>query len=132
MARVFTQSEAKRLALPGRSALEILSGETGARGVTLRLVEIPAPAPGEQPRSWHQHDDFEECIFVLSGHGTTCTQSAEHPLQPGDTILIPPGEKHATRNTGTQPLLLLCFFPAADIAKRTVEPSPITKTSPRP
>jgi quercetin dioxygenase-like cupin family protein len=132
MARVFRQAEAKRLALPGRNALEILSGESGARGVTLRLVEIPVPKPGEQPRSWHQHDDFEECIFVLAGHGTTCTQNTEHPLLPGDTILVPPGEKHMTCNTGTEPLLLLCFFPVADIAKRTVEPSPVTKAARKP
>jgi len=132
MARVFRQAEAKRLSLPGRNALEILSGETGARGVTLRLVEIPVSAPDAQPRSWHLHDDFEECIFVLAGHGTTSTQKTEHPLQPGDTILIPPGEKHMTRNTGTQPLLLLCFFPVADIAQRTVESSPVTKASRTP
>ena len=41
MARLFKQGEAKELGLPGRRAMEIVSGERGARGVTLRLVEIP-------------------------------------------------------------------------------------------
>jgi hypothetical protein len=27
-----------------------------------------------------------------------------------------------TRNTGQEPLVLLCFFPVADISKRTTEP----------
>ena len=122
MARVFTQAEAKQLGLPGRKALEIVSGETGSRGVTLRLAEIPVPQPGETLRSPHQHFDCEECIYVLSGTGTTFADSGEFPLKPGDTLLMPAGEKHVTRNTGTEPLLLLCFFPVADISKGTGEP----------
>jgi quercetin dioxygenase-like cupin family protein len=124
MARIFTQADAKRLGLPGRTALEIVSGEKGARGVTLRLAEIPVQAPGEAPRGSHHHSDFEECIYVLSGQGTTFAETGEYPLKAGDTILIPPGEKHVTRNTGNEPLMLLCFFPVADIAKGTEEPAP--------
>jgi mannose-6-phosphate isomerase-like protein (cupin superfamily) len=122
MARVFSQADAKWLGLPGRSALEIVSGERGARGVTLRLAEIPVAAQGETPRAAHHHSDFEECIYVLSGQGTTFAETGEYPLQAGDTILIPPGEKHVTRNTGREPLRLLCFFPVADITKGTEEP----------
>jgi quercetin dioxygenase-like cupin family protein len=122
MARVLTQAEAKRLSLAGRKSLEIVSGEKGARGVTLRLVEIAVPAPGETSRGSHHHSDFEECTFVLSGKGTTYADSGEYPLQQGDTILIPPGEKHVTRNTGNEPLVLLCFFPVADISEGTQEP----------
>jgi quercetin dioxygenase-like cupin family protein len=132
MARVFTQAEAKLLGLPGRKSLEIVSGERGARSVTLRLVEIPVPQPGEEPRSWHQHRDIEECIFVLSGCGTTYAFSGQHPLKPGDTIVIPPGEKHLTRNTGNEPLLLLCFFPVADITGGTHEPLPSPQASKSP
>jgi mannose-6-phosphate isomerase-like protein (cupin superfamily) len=131
MARVYTQAEAKRLGLPGRKSLEILSGETGARGVTLRLAEIPVPERGETPRGPHHHSDFEECIFVLSGQGITHSDSGEYALKPGDTILIPPGEKHVTRNTGGTPLLLLCFFPVADITKGTTEPA-LPKVPPKP
>lgn len=130
MARVFTQSEAKQLGLPGRKSMEIVSGELGSRGVTLRLAEIPVSQPGETPRGWHQHHGFEECIFVLSGQGTTYADSGEFPLKPGDTLLVPPGEKHVTRNTGTEPLLLLCFFPIADITQGTNEPA--IKASPKP
>jgi mannose-6-phosphate isomerase-like protein (cupin superfamily) len=124
MARVFTQDEAKQIGLPGRKALELVSGETGSRAVTLRLAEIPVPRPGESLRGPHQHYDFEECIYVLSGTGTTYADSGEFPLKPGDTLLIPAREKHVTRNTGNGPLLLLCFFPVADITKGTAEPAP--------
>jgi quercetin dioxygenase-like cupin family protein len=125
MARLLKQSAAKRLALPGRTSLEIVSSAVGSRAVTFRLVEIPVPAAGDRPRAPHLHRDFEECIFVLSGAGTTHAESGDYPLEAGDTILIPPGEKHYTANTGREPLIMLCFFPVADISKGSQEtPAP--------
>jgi len=121
MARVLTQAQAKSMGLPGRRSIEIVSGEKGSSAVTLRLVEIPAPKPGDSPRRPHYHQGFEECIFVMAGEGCTEADSGSFPLKAGDTILIPPGEKHMTRNTGREPLLLLCFFPVADITRRTEE-----------
>jgi len=123
MAKVLTQAEAKSMGLPGRKSLEIVSGEKGSQSVTLRLVEIPPAQPGDAPRGKHFHQGFEECIHVLSGEGCTEADSGSYPLKAGDTILIPSGEKHATRNTGRAPLVLLCFFPVADISQRTQETS---------
>ena len=121
MAKVLTQAQAKSMGLPGRKSLEIVSGEKGSQAVTLRLVEIPVAKPGDTPRGPHFHKGFEECIFVMSGEGCTEADSGKHALKAGDTILIPSGEKHVTRNTGAGPLVLLCFFPVADITKRTQE-----------
>ena len=121
MAKVLTQAQAKSMGLPGRKSLEIVSGEKGAQAVTLRLVEIPPVKAGDSPRGRHFHQGFEECIFVMSGEGCTEADSGNYPLKAGDTILIPSGEKHATRNTGSEPLVLLCFFPVADISKSTQE-----------
>ena len=90
--------------------------------MTLRIAEIPVALPGVAPRAPHHHSNFEECIYVLSGVGTTFAESGEYPLRPGDTLLMPAGEKHVTRNTGSEPLLLLCFFPVADITAGTQEP----------
>ena len=118
MARVLTQQQAKNLGLPGRKSLEIVSGEKGSRAVTLRLVEIAVPRAGDKPRGRHFHSDTEECIYVLSGEGRTEADSGDHGLKPGDAILIPAGEAHVTRNTGSEPLLLLCFFPVARVTNR--------------
>ena len=120
MARLLKQSEAKRLGLPGRTSLEPVSGEIGSR-VTFRIAEIPVPKAGDKPRGPHLHREFEECIYVLSGEGTTHAESGELPIKPGDIVLIPPGEKHMTRNTGSVPLVLLCFFPVPDVSVRTDE-----------
>ena len=123
MARVFTQADAKSMGLPGRKSLEIASGERGTQNVTLRLVEIPIPKPGDKPRGPHRHEGFEECIHVLSGEGCTEGDSGKFPLKAGDTIVVPPGEMHVTRNTGKEPLMLLCFFPVGNVAARTREPA---------
>jgi mannose-6-phosphate isomerase-like protein (cupin superfamily) len=120
MARLLKQSEAKRLGLPGRTSLEPVSGETGSR-LTFRIAEIPVPQAGDKPRGPHLHREFEECIYVLSGEGRTLAESGEIAIKPGDIVLIPPGEKHMTRNTGSVPLVLLCFFPVPDVTAGTVE-----------
>jgi len=119
MATVITPEQAKSLGLPGRVSNEIVSGEHGgSRAVTLRLVEIPVPVPGEPQRGRHCHDGHEECMYVLSGEGITSSGSGQHPLKAGDTILVPAGEMHVTRNTGSGPLVMLCFFPVAKIDMR--------------
>jgi mannose-6-phosphate isomerase-like protein (cupin superfamily) len=120
MARLLKQSEAKKLGLPGRTSLEPVSGEIGSR-VTFRIAEVPVPKAGDKPRGPHLHRGFEECIYVLKGQGVTVAESGEIPLQPGDIVLIPPNEKHMTRNTGTEPLVLLCFFPEPEVTKGTDE-----------
>jgi mannose-6-phosphate isomerase-like protein (cupin superfamily) len=120
MARLLKQSEAKRLGLPGRTSLEPVSGETGSR-LTFRIAEIPVPQAGDKPRGPHLHREFEECIYVLSGEGRTLAESGEIAIKPGDIVLIPAGEKHMTRNTGSVPLVLLCFFPVPDVTAGTVE-----------
>ena len=114
MARVIRPEEARDLNLPGRRSREIVSATVGAEAVTLRLVEIPVPRPGDKPREPHRHSDFEECMYVLSGEGMSECESGARPVKAGDTILVPPGELHVTRNTGSSPLRLLCFFPTAD------------------
>ena len=120
MARLLKQADAKRLGLPGRTSLEPVSGDVGSR-VTFRIAEIAVPKPGDPPRGPHMHDGFEECIYVLSGRGTTVAESGEIVIKPGDIVLIPAGEKHMTRNTGSEPLVLLCFFPVPDVTAGTTE-----------
>jgi mannose-6-phosphate isomerase-like protein (cupin superfamily) len=119
MARVITPDQAKRLGLPGRVSFEIVSGEMGAKSSCVRLVEVPVPVPGEEPRGPHVHHGYEECIYVLAGEGRFLTAHGPHPVRKGDMILVPSGEPHVTRNTGSEPLLLLCFFPTPEIGKST-------------
>lgn len=120
MARLLKQAEAKRLGLPGRTSLEPVSGEIGSL-VSFRIATIAVPQPDDKPRGPHLHRDFEECIYVFSGQGTMHAESGEYLVRPGDTLLIPAGEKHITVNTGNEPLVLLCFFPVPDVSAGTTE-----------
>jgi uncharacterized cupin superfamily protein len=120
MARLLKQSDAKRLGLPGRVSLEPVSGEIGS-DVSFRIATIAVPQPGDKPRGPHLHSDFEECIYVLSGQGVMRAESGEHLVGPGDILLVAAGEKHMTVNTGREPLVLLCFFPVADVSAGTIE-----------
>jgi len=118
MARLLKQGEGKPLGLPGRSVLEMVSGEIDSK-ITFRVVEVPVPKPGEAPRGPHLHYGYEECIYVLKGEGRTLSESGELSIKAGDVVLVPPEEKHVTRNVGTEPLVLLCFFPTPDIVGST-------------
>ncbi len=118
MARLLSQAQGKQLGLPGRSSLEMVSGEIGSR-VTFRIVEIPVPKPGEALRGPHLHNGYEECIYVLKGEGRMFCDRGELALKAGEVVLVPPGEKHVTRNTGNEPLVLLCFFPTPDVGGST-------------
>ena len=118
MARRITQADSKHLVLPGRFTLEMVSGEIGSR-VTFRVVEIPVAKPGETLRGPHLHHGYEECMYVLKGTGTTLSESGDLPVKAGDVVLVPPEEKHVTRNTGSEPLVLLCFFPTDNIERST-------------
>lgn len=120
MARLLKQSEAKKLGLPGRTSLEPVSGTIGSR-LTMRIAEIAVPKEGDLGRGPHLHKGFEECIYVLKGVGITVAESGEIPIKAGDIVLIPPGEKHMTRNTGSEPLVLLCFFAEPDVSAGTIE-----------
>jgi len=120
MARLIKQSEARRLGLPGRTSLEPVCGEIGSR-VTFRIAEVPVAQPGDKPRGPHLHDGYEECIYVLRGTGVNRSESGDIPIKPGDIVLIPANQKHMTLNTGTEPLVLLCFFPVPDVSGATQE-----------
>jgi mannose-6-phosphate isomerase-like protein (cupin superfamily) len=119
MARVVTPDQAKRLGLPGRNSFELMSGDMGAANSSVRLAEIPVAREGETPRGPHVHHGVEECIYVLAGEGRLLTAHGSHPVRQGDMVLVPSGEPHVTRNTGSVPLLLLCFFPTPDVGKST-------------
>lgn len=123
MATKVTLKDAVELNLAGRRSREILSGAQGT-DCTLRLVEIAVPQTGEAARPPHWHPDCTESIHVLSGQGTTWVEGADFAMQAGDTIHIAANEKHVTRNTGTDVLILLCYFPRPEITVLTETEGP--------
>ncbi len=70
------------------------------------LAEASVPPGGET--LLHRHRDSEELYHIVAGSGRMTLGDEEFAIAPGDTILIPPGTAHCLRNTGDEPLRLLC------------------------
>ena len=100
--------------------------EPGARGVTIRVLmgdDIGAPnfamrhfevAPGGNT-PYHTHP-WEHEVFILSGRGVVYTSKeataiSRQPLVAGTAVLVEPQEEHQFRNTGEEPLRMLCLVP---------------------
>lgn len=123
MTDVIAAGGGRVLALPGRSAVELVSGAEGGYDVTVRRVAIP-PEDGSGPaRGPHRHDGCPEVMLIVSGAGEFTTPSRTWPVGPGDVIVVSPGELHLTRNHGPGDLVSLCFFPVQDLAAVTSEPA---------
>ena len=115
MARKIKTQNAVCLSLPGRLSRQIACAGSGADNISVRLVEIEPENSLTVQRNKHYHPDVEECIYVLEGAGCTFADSGEYSLAEGDTLVIPPNERHLTRNTGMSVLKLLCFFPTGKV-----------------
>ena len=94
----------------GKFVLEhrALGRAAGARGLGCGMITLP---PGRTAWPHHYHCANEESIYVLSGTGTARIGDAKVELRAGDYVAFPPGPAHAhqTTNTGTEPLVYLCF-----------------------
>jgi oxalate decarboxylase/phosphoglucose isomerase-like protein (cupin superfamily) len=59
----------------------------------------------------HNHPESEEILYVLSGEGEQMLDDREpFSVKPGDTIYVPTGVFHSTRNTSWESMRLLAFY----------------------
>lgn len=84
----------------------LIDEKTGAPNFAMRHFEI---APGGNT-PWHTHD-WEHEVFGLTGEGVVVSESGETPFGPGIIVYVAPNEKHNFRNTGTEPLSMICMVP---------------------
>lgn len=56
----------------------------------------------------HRHRSSEELYCFTRGEGEMRLGDDRFTVRAGDTVCIPPGTPHALRNTGAEPLVLLC------------------------
>jgi quercetin dioxygenase-like cupin family protein len=70
----------------------ILSPEEGVKNLTLNYGEFE---PGQE-FAQHIHKYSEDVIVVLKGRGKIKVEDKEYPIEEGDVIYIPPGERHGT------------------------------------
>ncbi len=90
-------------------------------GSTVRELMHPAAHAGARNQSLaealvepggrtmiHSHARSEELYHVLSGQGVMLLAGERFAVQPGDTVLIPPGTTHGLENPGPDNLIVLC------------------------
>lgn len=78
----------------------------------LLLVRANMPAGGSHP--FHTHPTREEIIYILSGRAEQWCGQNHRLLSPGEMVLIPKGEVHATYNPHPEPLVFLAILSPAN------------------
>ena len=88
------------------SQIRELAGIPTGNSVNQSLAEATVPPGGETEE--HYHRESEEIYFFTAGRGRLRLDAEEREVEPGDTVVIPPGTRHKLWNTGSEPLKLLC------------------------
>ena len=65
-------------------------------------------APGQESGFLHTHKNHEELYFVLSGKGEFQVDGEVFPIGEGSVVRVAPTGKRSIRNSGTEPMLMLC------------------------
>ena len=84
----------------------VIAEKEGAENFVMRVFEVDPG--GNTPL--HSHA-WEHEVFILTGEGVVWGNGRENPLRPGDVIFLPSSEEHQFRNTGDEPLTMLCMIP---------------------
>ncbi len=65
-------------------------------------------APGQETGFLHTHKTHEELYFFLVGKGEFQVDGETFPIGEGSVVRVAPNGKRSVRNTGAEPLLMLC------------------------
>jgi len=76
----------------------------GNRAQSLAEATVP---PGAAT-ALHRHRSSEEIYHFTRGSGVMTLGERELAVAAGDTVCIPPGTPHRVRNTGAEPMTILC------------------------
>jgi len=101
--------EAKDPNMPDASKVTmrmLIGPDDGAPVFNMRMFDV---APGGHT-PLHRHD-WEHEVYVLAGAGVVSADGSDTPVSAGHCLLIPPGETHQFRNTGTETMRFLCLVP---------------------
>ena len=60
---------------------------------------------------WHQHDDTDDCFFVLSGRVTIQLRDRDVVLGPGELFVIPRGVEHCPKADEESQVLVMTGGP---------------------
>jgi quercetin dioxygenase-like cupin family protein len=90
----------------GVSIRLLISQAEGAPNFAMRLFEV---APGGHT-PFHEHA-WEHEVYVVKGPVEVVTEQGPTEANTGDSVLMPPGERHQFRNNGPTLARFLCVIP---------------------
>jgi mannose-6-phosphate isomerase-like protein (cupin superfamily) len=82
------------------------AGFPSSPAVNQSLAEATIPPGGATTE--HYHRLTEELYLVTAGRGVLRIDGEEREVGVGDCAVIPPGSRHKLRNTGDEPLRIVC------------------------
>lgn len=98
----------KRVHFLNESAIRSNKSIGDAAGLKNLGVHLITVQPGHGSSEYHFHHYEEECVYVLSGHGTAVIGEQAHKIGPGDFMAHPIDKvAHEMINDGTEPLVCL-------------------------
>ncbi len=104
---VVKRAEAASASSEGNTYTGLATESTGAVEV---VVVHTQKEPGATTVA-HSHDR-EEVVIVISGRGSMTIGFEAHDVEPGDTVIIPPGAVHQLSVDGTEPFEAVLAKPA--------------------
>jgi quercetin dioxygenase-like cupin family protein len=96
-----------RAEVKGVAARVVIGKSDGAPNFCMRVFTI-APG-GNTPKHVH---DWEHEMFVHAGAGEIYGHGRWNSVQPGNAVFVPPNEEHQIKNSGREPLIIVCLVPA--------------------
>jgi quercetin dioxygenase-like cupin family protein len=86
--------------------------------------------PGDRiPRHWH---DVDEIVLYESGIAVVHLDGVDYEVAAGDTLFIPAGAVHGTRNIGSEAVEVRAVYPQTKVRIDMVERNPMPGTENRP
>lgn len=89
--------------IPGKVFAGAAAGATGAE---FSFQSFPV---GAETGFLHTHRTHEELYFFLSGEGQMQVDGEIFPVTEGSVVRVAPTPKRSVRNTGNEPLVMLCI-----------------------
>jgi quercetin dioxygenase-like cupin family protein len=83
-----------------------INKQDGAPHFAMRVFDVQPGCSSPSHSHWWEHE-----VFVLDGEGVASGPDGETPISQGTVVLVPGGELHQFRNTGSQVLRFICLIP---------------------
>ena len=80
-----------------------------AVGATGSELSFQTLVPGQDSGFLHTHKTHEELYIILRGNGTYQVDNEQFPVSEGTIVRVSPDGHRALKNTGSEPLTMLCI-----------------------